>query len=163
MIKNRSGDKETTSTAHEPGMPHPDDARLICRASEALFPGAPSALLARSCDKPVPKATARSWRQGRRRAPLPVLRRIHRLLQERLLSAMTSGVCLASRLGVRANGRIVEDLWKFACATVLALCHVMLAIDGDGRDALADTRQRPSLAQRSLRLSCVYLANGESR
>ena len=46
-------------------------------------PGAPNALLAASCDKPVQKATARSWGQGYRRAPLPVLRRIHRLPQER--------------------------------------------------------------------------------
>jgi hypothetical protein len=64
-------------------MSHRDDARLIFRASQALFPGAPSALLANSCENPVPKATARSWRQGHRRAPLPVVRRIHRLLQER--------------------------------------------------------------------------------
>ena len=67
----------------ETDMSHRDDTRLIYRACLALFPAAPNALLARSCDGLVAKATAKSWRQGRRRAPLPVLRQIHRLLQER--------------------------------------------------------------------------------
>jgi hypothetical protein len=66
-----------------PAMQHRDDADLINRAARALFTGAPSALLARSCDERVAKATARSWRQGHRRAPLPVLRRLRLMLQAR--------------------------------------------------------------------------------
>jgi hypothetical protein len=58
-----------------------DNARLIFRAAQALFPGAPSALLACACG--VPKATARSWRQGRRRPPKPVLERVRLMLQAR--------------------------------------------------------------------------------
>lgn len=60
-----------------------DSADLLNRAARALFMGCPSALLALHCGVPAAKSTARSWRQGHRRAPLPVLRRIHRLLQER--------------------------------------------------------------------------------
>src|SRR6516225_940140 len=56
------------------------DACLLDRAVRALFSGAPSALLA--AEMSVPKATARSWRRHRR-APMPVYRRSHRLLQER--------------------------------------------------------------------------------
>jgi hypothetical protein len=63
-------------------MQRPDDAELINRAAVALFTGAPSALLARSCDARVAKATARSWRR-RGRAPLPVLRRLRLMLQAR--------------------------------------------------------------------------------
>jgi hypothetical protein len=58
-----------------------DDARLLDRAARALFAGAPSALLARLCA--VPKATARSWRQGHRRAPKHVLERVRLMLQVR--------------------------------------------------------------------------------
>jgi len=61
-------------------MQHRGDACLLDRAVRALFSGAPSALLA--AEMSVPKATARSWRRHRR-APMPVYRRIHRLLQER--------------------------------------------------------------------------------
>jgi hypothetical protein len=64
-------------------MQHPDDADLINRAARALFTGAPSALLARSCDVRVAKATARSWRQGHRRAPVRVLRQLRLMLQAR--------------------------------------------------------------------------------
>jgi hypothetical protein len=64
-------------------MQHPDDADLINRAARALFTGAPSALLARSCDVLVAKATARSWRQGHRRAPVRVLKQLHLMLQAR--------------------------------------------------------------------------------
>jgi hypothetical protein len=64
-------------------MHHGDDARLIYRAAQALFLGAPSALLARECGTLVAKATARSWRQGHRRAPKPVLRQIRLMLQAR--------------------------------------------------------------------------------
>ena len=56
---------------------------LIHRAANALFAGAPNALLARAFDRPVPKATARSWRQGHRRAPLRVLRQLRLKLQAR--------------------------------------------------------------------------------
>jgi hypothetical protein len=58
-----------------------DDARLIFRAAQALFLGAPNALLAGACG--VPKATARSWRQGRRRPPKHVLERVRLMLQAR--------------------------------------------------------------------------------
>jgi hypothetical protein len=64
-------------------MRHPHDADLITRAAAALFTGAPNALLARSCDMLVAKATARSWRQGHRRAPVPVLRQLRLKLQAR--------------------------------------------------------------------------------
>ena len=64
-------------------MRHPDDAYLIDRAARALFAGAPNALLARSCDVLVANSTARSWRQGHRRAPVPVLKKLHLLLRLR--------------------------------------------------------------------------------
>jgi len=64
-------------------MQHRDDADLINRAARALFTGAPNALLARSCDVFVAKATARSWRQGHRRAPIPVLKKLLLLLRLR--------------------------------------------------------------------------------
>jgi hypothetical protein len=73
----------TTFAPVETAMHHMDDARLIYRAAQALFPGAPNALLARSCDVVVAKATARSWRRGHRRAPLPVLRQLRLMLQLR--------------------------------------------------------------------------------
>lgn len=60
-------------------MRHRDDARLIFRTSHLLFAGAPNALLA--AEMSVPKATARSWRQGHRRAPLSVLRQLRLMLQ----------------------------------------------------------------------------------
>ena len=62
-------------------MHHTHDAHLINGVAKALFTGAPSALLARTCG--VPKATARSWRR-RGRAPLSVLRQLHYLLQARV-------------------------------------------------------------------------------
>jgi len=62
-------------------MHHRDDARLIFRAAQALFIGAPSAKLATLAR--VRKPTARSWRQGHRRAPLVVLRLLRHLLQMR--------------------------------------------------------------------------------
>jgi hypothetical protein len=61
-------------------MQHPDDA-LVARAAELLFTAAPSSLLSRAAG--VAKATARSWRRGHRRAPLPVLRLLHTELQRR--------------------------------------------------------------------------------
>jgi hypothetical protein len=64
-------------------MQHRDDADLINRAARALFTGAPSALLARSCDVRVAKATARSWRQGHRRAPVRVLKQLCLMLLAR--------------------------------------------------------------------------------
>jgi hypothetical protein len=64
-------------------MQHPHYADLINRAAQALFTGAPSALLARECDVLVAKATARSWRKGHRRAPVAVLKRLRRMLQVR--------------------------------------------------------------------------------
>jgi hypothetical protein len=64
-------------------MHRADDARLIYRAAQALFSGSPSALLARECGILVAKATARSWRQGHRRAPKPVLRQLRLMLQAR--------------------------------------------------------------------------------
>jgi hypothetical protein len=64
-------------------MRHTDDAHLINRAALALFRGAPNALLARECDVLVAKSTARSWRQGHRRAPILVLKKLHRLLHLR--------------------------------------------------------------------------------
>jgi hypothetical protein len=62
-------------------MHHRDDARLIFRAAQALFPDAPNAALARACG--VPKATVRSWRRGHRRPPKDVLEVIRLLLQVR--------------------------------------------------------------------------------
>jgi hypothetical protein len=64
-------------------MQHRDDADLINRAARALFTGAPNALLARSCEVLVAKATARSWRQGHRRAPVSVLKKLQLLLRLR--------------------------------------------------------------------------------
>jgi hypothetical protein len=72
-------------------MRHPHDARLIYQATQALFAGAPNALLARSGDVLVPKATARSWRQGHRRAPVRVLRELRLQLQAR--GAECSSLC----------------------------------------------------------------------
>jgi hypothetical protein len=85
------------------------DARLLDRAARALFEGAPSALLARSCDTLVAKATARSWRQGHRRAPLPVLRQLRAKLQAR--AAECNSLCrdldfeIARREGEPLHGR----------------------------------------------------------
>ena len=64
-------------------MHHPFDAGLIDRAARALFAGAPTSLLARSCGVQVAKATARDWRRDRRRAPKPVLKRLRELAQIR--------------------------------------------------------------------------------
>ena|SRR6516162_1489672 len=64
-------------------MQHPHYADLIDRAARALFAGAPNALLARECGLLVAKATARSWRQGHRRAPVSVLKKLHLLLRLR--------------------------------------------------------------------------------
>jgi hypothetical protein len=93
----------------------PGDARLIFRAAQALFAGAPNASLARVCG--VPKATARSWRQGRRRAPLPVLRQLHSMLQARAAECddlwRELGIEIPRREG---EPRAVADLWKFASA-----------------------------------------------
>ncbi len=60
-------------------MRHRDDARLLDRAARALFAGAPNALLARASG--AKRATARSWRQGHRRAPVLVLKRLRQMLQ----------------------------------------------------------------------------------
>jgi len=60
-------------------MPHTDDARLLDRAARLLFAGMPTALLAGMAR--APKATAKSWRQGRRRAPIRVVRQLLPLLQ----------------------------------------------------------------------------------
>ena len=76
-----SGDARTTSTARKTAMHHPFDAGLINRAARALFAGAPSSLLARSCG--VAKATARDWRKDRRRAPKPALKQLRKLAQIR--------------------------------------------------------------------------------
>jgi hypothetical protein len=64
-------------------MHHPFDAGLIDRAARALFAGAPTSLLARSCGVLVAKATARDWRRDRRRAPKPVLKQLRELAQVR--------------------------------------------------------------------------------
>src|SRR5271166_3600121 len=76
-------DSATTFSSIETAMRHPHDADLIYRAAQALFAGAPNALLARECDKLVAKATARSWRQGHRRAPVSVLKNLRLMLQAR--------------------------------------------------------------------------------
>jgi hypothetical protein len=73
----------TTLSSVQTRMQHPHYADLINRAAQALFTGAPSALLARECDVLVAKATARSWRKGHRRAPVAVLKRLRRMLQVR--------------------------------------------------------------------------------
>src|SRR6516164_5918483 len=75
-------------------MPRPCDTyRLIYHASRLLFAGAPSALLAemasREQDRKVAKATAKSWRQGRRRAPLSVLRLLRQHLQAHAAACYT--------------------------------------------------------------------------
>ena len=70
----------TTLSSIPTGMKHPDYADLINRAAQALFAGAPTALLSRCCDTAVAKATARSWRQGHRRAPVSVLKKLRQLL-----------------------------------------------------------------------------------
>jgi hypothetical protein len=57
------------------------DAGLLDRVARALFPGAPSSLLARCCG--VAKATARDWRRDRRRAPKPALKQLRELAQIR--------------------------------------------------------------------------------
>src|SRR6516165_10456180 len=62
-------------------MHHPFDAGLIDRVARALFEGAPSSLLARSCE--VAKATARDWRRDRRRAPKLALKQLRELAQIR--------------------------------------------------------------------------------
>ena len=72
-------------------MHHPFDAGLIDRAARALFAGAPTALLARSCGVLVAKATARDWRRDRRRAPKPVLKRLRELAQIRAVECW--GIC----------------------------------------------------------------------
>jgi hypothetical protein len=79
----------TTSSSVETAMRHPDDARLLDGAAQALFAGAPNALLARAFDVPVPKATARSWRQGHRRAPKAVLIKLRLMLQARAAECNT--------------------------------------------------------------------------
>jgi hypothetical protein len=82
-LRQMSTDSPTTFYWSRTAMYRVDDAHLINRAAQALFSGAPSALLARSCDVFVAKATARSWRQGRRRAPVAILKRLHLMLQVR--------------------------------------------------------------------------------
>ena len=88
------------------------DACLLDRAVLALFPSAPSALLA--AEMSVPKATARSWRRHRR-APMPIYRRIHRLLQERAAECndlwRLLGIEIAKREGEppRRRGFFVVD------------------------------------------------------
>lgn len=62
-------------------MPHTDDARLLDRAAHLLFAGQPTALLVRVAG--VPKGTVKAWRQGRRRAPIRVLRQLLPILQAR--------------------------------------------------------------------------------
>ncbi len=62
-------------------MHHRHDAHLLDSAAQALFAGAPNALLARACG--VRKPTVRSWRKGYRRAPLSVLRQVRLKLQAR--------------------------------------------------------------------------------
>jgi len=74
-------DGATTFSQVETAMHRTYDAHLLDGAAQALFAGAPNALLARACS--VPKETARSWRQGHRRAPLSVLRQLHLMLQAR--------------------------------------------------------------------------------
>jgi hypothetical protein len=64
-------------------MQHPHYADLINRAAQALFAGAPGALLARECGVRAAKASAHSWRRGHRRAPLSVLKTLRRRLQAR--------------------------------------------------------------------------------
>jgi hypothetical protein len=76
-------ESETILLLFPTGMQHPRYADLINRAAHALFTGAPSALLARELGVFYPKATARSWRQGHRRAPLSVLKTLLRRLQAR--------------------------------------------------------------------------------
>jgi hypothetical protein len=89
-------------------MQHPDYADLINRAARALFAGAPTALLARECDVLVAKATARSWRQGHRRAPVPVLKKLHRLLHLRCVACNE----LLRDLGIEIARREGEPPWK---------------------------------------------------
>jgi hypothetical protein len=89
-------------------MQHPDDADLINRAARALFAGAPSALLARSCDVFVAKATARSWRQGHRRAPVPVLKKLLLLLRLRCVECNE----LLRDLAIEIARREGEPPWK---------------------------------------------------
>ena len=87
-------------------MQHRDDADLIRRATRALFTGAPNALLA--CDVFVAKATARSWRQGHRRAPVPVLKKLHRLLHLRCVACNE----LLRDFGIEIARREGEPPWK---------------------------------------------------
>jgi hypothetical protein len=77
------------SEVSQTAMHRRDDARLLDRAARVLFAGAPSALLARHCG--VPKATARSWRQGNRRAPKHVLIKLRLMLQAR--AAQCNALC----------------------------------------------------------------------
>jgi len=88
-------------------MHHPHYADLINRAAQALFAGAPTALLAHECGL-LPKATARSYRQGHRRAPVPVLKSLRRMLQVR--AAECSSLCRDFDLEIaRREG---EPHWK---------------------------------------------------
>jgi hypothetical protein len=57
------------------------DMKLPDRASQALWPDAPSAGLAKLAGRP--KSTAHSWRRSHRRTPLNVLRLLRRELQVR--------------------------------------------------------------------------------
>jgi len=89
-------------------MQHPHYADLLNRAAQALFAGAPTALLARECGVFVAKATARSWRQGHRRAPVPVLKKLRLMLQIR--AATCSSLCRDFDLEIaRREG---EPHWK---------------------------------------------------
>jgi hypothetical protein len=76
-------DGQTTPPTLVTAMHHPFDAHLIDRAAQALFAGAPTSLLARSCGILAAKATARDWRRDRRRAPKSVLKRLRELAQKR--------------------------------------------------------------------------------
>jgi hypothetical protein len=89
-------------------MQHRDDADLINRAARALFTGAPNALLARACDVFVAKATARSWRQGHRRAPVSVLKKLHLLLRLRCVECNE----LLRDFGIEIARREGEPPWK---------------------------------------------------
>jgi hypothetical protein len=76
-------DSATTLASIHTGMQHPHYADLINRAAQALFAGAPSALLAREFDVLVAKSTASSWRRGHRRASLSALKSLRWKLQAR--------------------------------------------------------------------------------
>jgi hypothetical protein len=98
----------TTFASVDAGMQHPHYADLINRAARALFAGAPTALLARECNMLVAKATVRSWRQGHRRAPVSVLKKLRLMLQVR--AAVCSSLCRDFDLEIaRREG---EPHWK---------------------------------------------------